>query len=396
MSLIINTNTIATQTRNYLATNQTNLQRSLGRLASGSRIVKPSDDAGGLAVGNKLTATLNRNTRAQQNVSNSISFLQVQDGALASVGKILDRMSELKTMSLDVTKNALDIANYDAEFNQLQDQLANIREEKFNGINLFTSDASAPSPLTTYSTETGDGVTKTTTQQVDTLTISAGTASAGVNTINVDVDGNVLAAAVDHTGDNAATATALATAINNDGTLSALVTADASAGDGTMTLTAVNAGTAFTASSTVAGDVTASSSNTTSLSTSVDLTRHSIFDSTADGKGMVTAASVDLTDSSVATSQNLADYSVDDFVNFIQNAATARATNGAEMSRLEQSLALLTTNHANIEGARSRLMDVDIATESTHFAKHNILVQSSAAMLAQANAVPNVALQLLG
>ena len=396
MSLIINTNTIATQTRNYLATNQTNLQRSLGRLASGSRIVKPSDDAGGLAVGNKLTATLNRNTRAQQNVSNSISFLQVQDGALASVGKILDRMSELKTMSLDVTKNALDIANYDAEFNQLQDQLANIREEKFNGINLFTSDASAPSPLTTYSTETGDGVTKTTTQQVDTLTISAGTASAGVNTINVDVDGNVLAGAVDHTGDNATTATALAAAINADGTLSALVTADASAGDGTMTLTAVNAGTAFTASSTVAGDVTSSSSTTTSLSTSVDLTRHSIFDSTAGGNGMVTAASVDLTDSSVATSQNLADYSVDDFVTFIQNAATARATNGAEMSRLEQSLSLLTTNHANIEGARSRLMDVDIATESTHFAKHNILVQSSAAMLAQANAVPNVALQLLG
>ena len=137
MSLIINTNTIATQTRNYLATNQSNLQRSLGRLASGSRIVKPSDDAGGLAVGNKLTATLNRNTRAQQNVSNSVSFLQVQDGALASVGKILDRMSELKTMSLDVTKNALDIANYDAEFTQLQEQLTNIREEKFNGISLF-------------------------------------------------------------------------------------------------------------------------------------------------------------------------------------------------------------------------------------------------------------------
>ena len=154
MSLIINTNTIATQTRNYLATNQTNLQRSLGRLASGSRIVKPSDDAGGLAVGNKLTATLNRNTRAQQNVSNSISFLQVQDGALASVGKILDRMSELKTMSLDVTKNSLDIANYDAEFNQLQDQLSNIREEKFNGINLFTTSSD---PLTTYTTEVGKG-----------------------------------------------------------------------------------------------------------------------------------------------------------------------------------------------------------------------------------------------
>ena len=69
-------------TRNYLTENQTNLQRSLGRLASGSRIVRPSDDAGGLAVGNKITATVNRNVRAQQNVSNAVSFLQVQDGAL--------------------------------------------------------------------------------------------------------------------------------------------------------------------------------------------------------------------------------------------------------------------------------------------------------------------------
>jgi flagellin len=66
------------------------------------------------------------------------------------------------------------------------------------------------------------------------------------------------------------------------------------------------------------------------------------------------------------------------------------------MSRLEASHAMLTTNHANIEAARSRLMDVDIAMESTHFARHNILVQSSAAMLSQANGIPNIALQLLG
>ena len=196
MSLVINTNTIATQTRNYTATNQTNLQRSLGRLASGSRIVKPSDDAGGLAVGNKLTATLNRNTRAQQNVMNSISFLQVQNGALASVGKILDRMSELKTMSLDVTKNTTDIANYNSEFNQLQDQLANIRDEKFNGINLFKTSAD---PLTVYTTEGGKGSAVSAVAQVDTVTITAGSNSAGVNTINVNVDGNSLAAAVDHT-----------------------------------------------------------------------------------------------------------------------------------------------------------------------------------------------------
>ena len=398
MSLIINTNSIATQTRNYLATNQSNLQRSLGRLASGSRIVKPSDDAGGLAVGNKLTATLNRNTRAQQNVSNSISFLQVQDGALASVGKILDRMSELKTMSLDVTKNALDIANYDAEFTQLQEQLANIREEKFNGINLFTT---SHSDLNTYTTEVGDGDVTGATKvaQVDTVTVAAGAAAGAGEIYSVALNNETFSYTSVGADNQDTIATNLITAINA-GTSGVTATAGAA---NEIVLTADNAGVAFTPTvytSTGAGTTISSTSTTANVDNTVkvSLSREGIFIEGVDGSGLTTTGTAtandgtDLTDSSKV----LSDFSVDDFVNFIQNAATGRATNGAEMSRLEQSLALLTTNHANIEGARSRLMDVDIATESTHFAKHNILVQSSAAMLAQANAVPNVALQLLG
>ena len=409
MSLVINTNSIATVTRNYLNSNQANLKTSLSRLASGKRIVNPSDDAGGLAVGNKLAATLNRNTRTQQNVQNSISFLQVQDGALTQVGKILDRMSELKTMSLDVTKNSSDIANYDAEFNQLQDQLANIRDEKFNGIDLFKTSAD---PLRVYTTEGGKGTITTAgvtaVAQVDTVTITGGVAT---DTFSVTVDGNALAAVAFNT-DLATTATDLAAAINADATIGALVTADASAADGSLTLTAKTAGTGFTASST-ANDVstngvaastdaatTANVAEVTEVGTaaSVDLSRNSIYETGTNSTGLVSSNGYELSDSALGagTGGNLASYSVDDFVTYIQNAATARANNGAEMSRLEASHALLTTNHANIESARSRLMDVDIATESTHFAKHNILVQSSAAMLSQANSIPNVALQLLG
>ena len=405
MSLVINTNSIATVTRNYLNSNQANLKTSRPRLASGKRIVNPSDDAGGLAVGNKLAATLNRNTRTQQNVQNSISFLQVQDGALTQVGKILDRMSELKTMSLDVTKNSSDIANYDAEFNQLQDQLANIRDEKFNGIDLFKTSAD---PLRVYTTEGGKGTITTAgvtaVAQVDTVTITGGVAT---DTFSVTVDGNALAAVAFNT-DLATTATDLAAAINADATIGALVTADASAADGSLTLTAKTAGTGFTASST-ANDVStngvaastdaATTANVREVSTaaSVDLSRNSIYETGTAGTGLVSSNNYELSDSTLGagTGGNLASYSVDDFVTYIQNAATARANNGAEMSRLEASHALLTTNHANIESARSRLMDVDIATESTHFAKHNILVQSSAAMLSQANSIPNVALQLL-
>ena len=50
---------------------------------------------------------------------------------------ILDRMSELRTMADDVTKNTSDITNYNTEFQQLRNQLANIATEKFNGISLF-------------------------------------------------------------------------------------------------------------------------------------------------------------------------------------------------------------------------------------------------------------------
>jgi flagellin len=79
----------------------------------------------------------------------------------------------------------------------------------------------------------------------------------------------------------------------------------------------------------------------------------------------------------------------------IQVAATSRAQNGAEQYRLEKSNEMLATNQANLEAANSKLYDVDVATESTAFARANILVQSSAAMLAQANNAQTVALSLL-
>ena len=57
---------------------------------------------------------------------------------------------------------------------------------------------------------------------------------------------------------------------------------------------------------------------------------------------------------------------------------------------------MLSINKTNLEAANSRIIDTDVATESTRFAKYNILVQSGAAMLAQANASAQVALRLLG
>jgi flagellin len=139
MSVVINTNYAATVASNNLAASNQMLQKSLNRLSSGSKIVNPSDDAGGLAVSMKLSAAAKRSGAAATNIGNSVSFLQTQDGVLKVAGKVLDRISELKTLYSDPTKNADDKANYDAEFSQLQKQLTSLTGEKFNDVALFGS-----------------------------------------------------------------------------------------------------------------------------------------------------------------------------------------------------------------------------------------------------------------
>jgi flagellin len=79
----------------------------------------------------------------------------------------------------------------------------------------------------------------------------------------------------------------------------------------------------------------------------------------------------------------------------ITNVATSRAQNGAESSRLGFALDMLATNYTNLESANSRIVDVDVAAESTKLARNNILVQAGTAMLAQANASSQSALTLL-
>ena len=139
MSVVINTNYAATVASNNLSASNTMLQKSLNRLSSGSKIVNPSDDAGGLAVSMKLSAAAKRSGAAASNIGNSVSYLQSQDGVLKVTGKVLDRMSELKTLYSDPTKNTDDLANYDAEFTALQSELGSLTGEKFNNVALFGS-----------------------------------------------------------------------------------------------------------------------------------------------------------------------------------------------------------------------------------------------------------------
>ncbi len=79
----------------------------------------------------------------------------------------------------------------------------------------------------------------------------------------------------------------------------------------------------------------------------------------------------------------------------IQHVAEQRATLGAAQSRLELASSTLQIEYENLSSAISRIRDVDVAEETTQYARYNILVQSGTAMLAQANQTPQSVLKLL-
>ena len=307
MPLNINTNTAASSASYYLSKNNASLQKSLNRLSSGSRITQPADDAGGLAVSMKLRGTISRLSGVEKNIDNAISFLQVQDGVLESAGKILDRMAELKALSQDVLKNSSDIANYNSEFKNLQVQLYQSSETKFNGVSLFAT-----------------------------------TNSTGNATFNTVGSGNTVSIFTSATGESGSIVSI------NKSTMLAALTIDAS-----------------------------------SVST-----KKTFQDSTTTGTFSFGAATV-------GAAFNLGDVSVAVFTQALQNVATLRAENGGSVSRLQFAKESAGQQRTNLEAANGRIMDVDIARESTQLAKFNILVQASASMLSQANASSNVAMMLL-
>jgi flagellin len=100
------------------------------------------------------------------------------------------------------------------------------------------------------------------------------------------------------------------------------------------------------------------------------------------------------TSDSIATASDAAS-ALDNVKTAITQLATDRATVGSNISRLSMYSEQLGVLKDNLSAANSRIKDVDVAEESTNFARQNILVQAGTAMLAQANATPQSALRLL-
>ena len=95
------------------------------------------------------------------------------------------------------------------------------------------------------------------------------------------------------------------------------------------------------------------------------------------------------------TTKGLEDFSVADFVDYIQTIANFRAVNGGTQSRLGYATRILEENQINLQAATSRIMDADMAAESTKLAQQNVLIQAGASMVVQANQQASLVLSLL-
>ena len=145
MPIVVNSNASATSASLNLSRANFSLRSSLERLSSGKKINRADDDAGGVAVTYKLESEGKRTKATVQNVQNALSYLQVQDGSMVTVGNIFNRISQMRVMAEVVTKNSGDIENYSKEFVELQLQLDQINNQKFNALSLFAMNGAPPS-----------------------------------------------------------------------------------------------------------------------------------------------------------------------------------------------------------------------------------------------------------
>jgi len=387
---VINTNVSSLIAQNAMTTNSRSQTTAMQQLSTGLRINGAKDDAAGLAIASRMTAQIKGLDQAVRNSNDAISMLQTADGALSTVGDMLQRMREIAVQSANDTNVGGDRLALNEEFGQLKTEIARVgNTTQWNSMNLLdaTSNSgnftfqigsnniadqqvqvhidsiSTPSAATTTAatlvTTPGDNATPL----VGTVTIG-GTAAVG-DKISLTLGTHTLDYTIQQSDYSSTAATfkqniahSIGLAIASDTTLSALYTTDG-ATLGVLEITAAGSG-AQNFSSTVTG----SGLSILGASNSVD-TRPNAQAAIAAVNGAI------------------------DTIN------SARSKFGAYINRFTYAADNLANISQNTSASRSRVQDTDYAKASTELARTQIISQAATAMLAQANQSQQSVLALL-
>lgn len=385
-----------------LTGNNNAVSKNLEKLSSGYRINRAGDDAAGLAISEKMRAQITGLNTAQKNAQDGVSLVQTAEGALTEVHSMLNRMVELADQSANGTyDNPVDRANLQKEIASLKDEIDRIADStNFNGINLLDGSlsTSTTSTLNTPAAGTNAGVDlkftfadKFKDKEINVKlehkanngdTIEASVGADGTITLKMDATKDHSASAIKEA---LAKATTADVATEEKAKMNSLLASATVTGKGTTTVK--------NAADFAIKQGTATAPKGKSLTLQIGDTSKD-FNQMAVSVGDMHTDALGIADIDIST-QVGAQTAVDKIKTAINSVSSTRGDLGAIQNRLEHTINNLSVTSENMTAAESRIRDVDMANEMMAYTKNNILVQSSQAMLAQANQLPQGVLQLL-
>ncbi|RAK08592.1 flagellin N-terminal helical domain-containing protein [Halanaerobium saccharolyticum] len=381
--MIINTNVAALNSYNQLSQTNNNMQKSLERLSSGSRINRAADDAAGLAISEKMNSQTRGLAQAQRNAQDGISMIQTAEGALKETHSILQRMRELSVQSANDTNTGDDRAEIQKEIDQLSEEITRIGETtEFNTKALLDGDfagtfqigANEGQNMEVSVNDMRANALDVSDQATEVTGATTGTAIAGGGKFSIEEFDNSVA-----TG----TLTSAETVLRND--------------EGKVVgYSTETEPTSFTTlDAAVEDDAAASTGNSVSIdfgATQVAGTISLEEELSASG----TTATYNAETGINVSTQEKADAAITTLDEAIKTVSAERSKLGAVQNRLDHTINNLSASEENLTAANSRIKDVDMAKEMMNMSKQQILSQAGTAMLAQANQMPQGVLQLLG
>ncbi|MGF1680419.1 flagellin [Photobacterium minamisatsumaniensis] len=381
MAVTVNTNVSAMTAQRYLGKATNDLNTSMERLSTGSKINSAKDDAAGLQISNRLVAQTRGLNVAMRNANDGISIAQTAEGAMQESTSILQRMRDLSLQSANGANSDDDRVAIQQEVGALQDELNRIAETTaFGGRKLLNGTfGEAAFQIGADSGEAiimgMDSVRADHDKMGGSLLQSATTVQPGaelgadspVQFSVTDALGNV--STVDVTlvaGDDIEE---IATRINGQNDqLNASVNED-----GQLQVFSGNGEVALATGNIVMN-------NQDGTTTALDFSA---------GATDVTVASIDV--ESVGGAQSAVPI-IDAALKYIDSQ---RADLGAKQNRLGHTINNLANVSENVSASNSRIRDTDFAKETTEMTKNQILQQASTSILAQAKQVPQAAMSLL-
>ena len=332
MPMVVNTNQGSLSAQRSLAASGMELKQAMERLSSGKKINSAADDAAGFAIAERMTAQIRGLNMATKNANDGLSMLATVENATNDVTDMLQRIRELAVQAANDTNSVKDRGFLQTEVNSLLQEINRVATQT-----IYNNKVVLDGNLTGHfqvGTEKGQ-------------TISFNIKSIDTDTLKLtDLDDGNVVVTSEKTFDDG-------TYVINTALMDDDLTDTGATGE-----TATTAGVTGTAA--VPGTMATGTAGAISILTASDATA-----------------------------------SLEKISAALEQVAGNRAEYGALQNRLEYTVSNLMNVAEFTTSARSRIEDADFAAESARLAKAQVLQQTGTAMLAQANAAPQLALQLI-